>query len=536
MRISQLFESDSYTNPENILVIFPGRFQPFHKGHLQTYNHLISKFGRDAVYITTSNKVELPKSPLGFTQKCSLMNMMGIHSDRIIQTENPYRAKEVTSQINPNSTIMILAISAKDLDGDNPSLKVGGHKKDGSDNYYQPIPSSLDQCSPLTQYAYVMKVPTYQFELDGKEITDATDIREMLENNDESSKKRILLELYGNNWQEAYNILCHKHVSESAGSYPKNTKWEKYDVPKHQSPESLKLRMYGQGAYTTGGYTSLEDLEIQPDDSSDTRLLKSQIYAQAMSSIAHPLNPEYVKPGDRTWENYYSKIEKRDKESAERVSRSWEQRFPDMFKEESNTMTQPSHYIKETIPEIMEALKKYVEAMKNVTPDNINDMLEAAYLMNRTSSMIVKYTEDLYDRLDMEHPINESKTKHLESMFNDLMEDHSAKNISLAVNDMKMVIENSYGGVNSIDNVKYAANTIAESVHGTLGVSVETAAEILIQRYSKRYGISEDASAGASCAGAIASVATPFASAISRTRVGGIGTKKPKSGKKKNSK
>jgi len=44
-----------------ILAVYPGRFQPFHKGHAQVYQWLKNKFG-DAV-IATSDKVEAPKSP-----------------------------------------------------------------------------------------------------------------------------------------------------------------------------------------------------------------------------------------------------------------------------------------------------------------------------------------------------------------------------------------------------------------------------------------------------------------------------------------
>lgn len=49
------------------LVIYPGRFQPFHKGHAQVFQWLKNKFG-DA-YIATSDKVEAPKSPFNFKEK-----------------------------------------------------------------------------------------------------------------------------------------------------------------------------------------------------------------------------------------------------------------------------------------------------------------------------------------------------------------------------------------------------------------------------------------------------------------------------------
>ena len=60
MFISELFEA---AEPSNVLVIYPGRFQPFHKGHKAVYDYLASRYGRDNVFITTSNKVAPPRSP-----------------------------------------------------------------------------------------------------------------------------------------------------------------------------------------------------------------------------------------------------------------------------------------------------------------------------------------------------------------------------------------------------------------------------------------------------------------------------------------
>ena len=43
------------------VVTYVGRFHPFHSGHNATYQHLVKKFGKDNVYIGTSDKVQLPK-------------------------------------------------------------------------------------------------------------------------------------------------------------------------------------------------------------------------------------------------------------------------------------------------------------------------------------------------------------------------------------------------------------------------------------------------------------------------------------------
>jgi len=41
----------------NVVVVYPGRFQPFHKGHYHSYSQLVSKFGKNNVYIATSDKI-----------------------------------------------------------------------------------------------------------------------------------------------------------------------------------------------------------------------------------------------------------------------------------------------------------------------------------------------------------------------------------------------------------------------------------------------------------------------------------------------
>jgi len=57
-------------NPiKKTVVIYVGRFQPMHKGHYGTYQHLVKKFGKDNVFVGTSDKVERPKSPFNFNPK-----------------------------------------------------------------------------------------------------------------------------------------------------------------------------------------------------------------------------------------------------------------------------------------------------------------------------------------------------------------------------------------------------------------------------------------------------------------------------------
>ena len=69
MFIANLFENYITEAGPELVVLYPGRFQPFHLGHKDVFASLQNKFGRDNVFIATSNKTELPKSPFNFSNK-----------------------------------------------------------------------------------------------------------------------------------------------------------------------------------------------------------------------------------------------------------------------------------------------------------------------------------------------------------------------------------------------------------------------------------------------------------------------------------
>ena len=52
----------------NFVVSYPGRYHPFHKNHYETFSNIVKIFGKDNVYILTSNKVEELKSPFNFKE------------------------------------------------------------------------------------------------------------------------------------------------------------------------------------------------------------------------------------------------------------------------------------------------------------------------------------------------------------------------------------------------------------------------------------------------------------------------------------
>jgi len=149
MFIIDLFESYVAEAGPQLVVLYPGRFQPFHLGHKDVFASLQNKFGRDNVFIATSNKTELPKSPFNFSDKVRLMNAAGVASDRIIEVTNPYKLPE--PQFNPANTIFIAAVGSPDKD----RLRPDSLKKDGSPGYFKTF-ESLDKCATADQHGYVI--------------------------------------------------------------------------------------------------------------------------------------------------------------------------------------------------------------------------------------------------------------------------------------------------------------------------------------------------------------------------------------------
>jgi hypothetical protein len=100
---------------DKVVVVYSGRFQPFHKGHYATYDNLVRKFGKDSVYIGTSNVTDSKKSPFNFKEKKAIMmQMFGIPSSKIVNVKNPYAPEEILKKYDSNTTGLIVVVGEKD--------------------------------------------------------------------------------------------------------------------------------------------------------------------------------------------------------------------------------------------------------------------------------------------------------------------------------------------------------------------------------------------------------------------------------------
>lgn len=187
----------------NYIVIYPGRFHPFHRGHAASYEYLTNKFGANNVYIATSDLQAPVTSPFSYVDKVQMMTKLGIPASHIVQVRNPYQAKEIYDNIpDRDNTALIYAISEKDMQGGDARFKFG-IKKNGEPSYMQPLPENLKKLQPLSKHAYVAVTPTVNFKVKGVDANSASQIRNLYVNGSDSDRDSIITDLYG----EAYPDL-----------------------------------------------------------------------------------------------------------------------------------------------------------------------------------------------------------------------------------------------------------------------------------------------------------------------------------------
>jgi|APGre2960657404_1045060.scaffolds.fasta_scaffold00282_5 hypothetical protein len=172
-----LFESIMGEQTSNKVVVYSGRFQPFHKGHFATYQGLVKKFGKENVYIGTSNKTDNVKSPFGFKEKKYIMNkMFGIPTSKIIQIKNPYAPTEILDKFDSKTTAFITAVGEKD------EMRLGG-------KYFEKYSDSKELEGYLDK-GYVYISPSQPNAISG------TDVRNWLGRGDDKSRKDGFMKAY----------------------------------------------------------------------------------------------------------------------------------------------------------------------------------------------------------------------------------------------------------------------------------------------------------------------------------------------------
>ena len=164
------------TEMDKVIVVYSGRFQPFHKGHYATYKHLTDKFGKDNVYIGTSNKTDNQKSPFNFQEKKTIMTkMFGIPTNKIVQVKNPYAPTEILAKYDAAKTGFITVVGEKD------EARLGG-------KFFTPYKGKVE--FGYLDKGYVYAAPAQPNAISG------TDVRKWLGSGSDEEKKNGFLKSY----------------------------------------------------------------------------------------------------------------------------------------------------------------------------------------------------------------------------------------------------------------------------------------------------------------------------------------------------
>jgi cytidyltransferase-like protein len=111
--------SDIKSN-NKIVCVMGGRFQPFHIGHYKAYKWLCNKFGKENVWIATSNKTNFDEkkdkvSPLSFKERKEIIvGLYKIPERRVIQCKNPAFSPEEIFKQYKGEVIYVAACGDKD--------------------------------------------------------------------------------------------------------------------------------------------------------------------------------------------------------------------------------------------------------------------------------------------------------------------------------------------------------------------------------------------------------------------------------------
>ena len=135
-------EHDDYTSlydddDKKIIAIYPGRFQPMGQHHAEVFKKILENPNYDEVFLATSDAVNMsekdgtPKSPFTFEEKSQIIQSHDISPDRIIKVKNPYNAKEVLQNYDPEEYSVVYLVGEKDMQEDPRFQKTHGTTSEG---------------------------------------------------------------------------------------------------------------------------------------------------------------------------------------------------------------------------------------------------------------------------------------------------------------------------------------------------------------------------------------------------------------------
>jgi len=172
---------------KKVIVVYGGGFQPFHQGHMSSYEEAKRAFPSADFYVASSNDTKV--RPIPFSDKKFLAQQAGVRDD-FVQVRQPVNPDEILRKYDPEKDILILVRSERD--------PVKYTKKDGSPAYYQPF-KNLKDCKPFdpkTGHGYIFVTKKKDFSVAGQEVFSGSQVRKMYSDADDAKREEIVDDLY----------------------------------------------------------------------------------------------------------------------------------------------------------------------------------------------------------------------------------------------------------------------------------------------------------------------------------------------------
>jgi hypothetical protein len=155
--------------------IYPGNFQPAHRGHLHVYKKLKQLVGPET-FIATTSKTPTPEAPLNFGEKENIWVRHGVPASHVVKVEDWHHPNEIFQKFSPKHTSAIFVLNQKELDVlrvrsavvDDKSMWVG---TDGKPHFFQPYKGNESKMESFETHGYVQVMDDNMIE--GKPISTA---------------------------------------------------------------------------------------------------------------------------------------------------------------------------------------------------------------------------------------------------------------------------------------------------------------------------------------------------------------------------
>ena len=178
--MEKLEENENPDGVKRTIAVYPGRFQPMGKHHLQVFKTLQAQHGDDNVYILTSGTTNKEKSPLSFEEKKSIMLKHEIPEDQIIKVGNPYKIMELDPHFDADNTTAIYVVGAKD------------HDRLSTGKAFDKYEETKGDLAPFSEKAYLKIAPHVCITLKNGDEMCGTSIRNAMKNMDEESFEDLM--------------------------------------------------------------------------------------------------------------------------------------------------------------------------------------------------------------------------------------------------------------------------------------------------------------------------------------------------------